>query len=74
VTIRACIFLFFLGANAVGSHRVCGAAWPRLAGSLLSPRVHFGAAAGAAGGGAGVLGFTAGRFLPLAGAVGSSCA
>jgi hypothetical protein len=37
--------------------------------SLLIPRTHFGAA-----GGAGVLALGAGRFLPLAGPIGSSCA
>ena len=37
--------------------------------SLLIPRAHFGAAGGAA-----VLAFGAGRFLPLAGPTGSSCA
>src|ERR1051326_9038978 len=67
--VEACRSLLIPSSDGLGRARPAGPAIVNACRSLLIPRRHFGAA-----GGAGVFAFWAGRFLPLAGSVGSSCA
>ena len=67
--VDACRSLLIPSSDGLGRARPAGPAIVNACRSLLIPRRHFGAA-----GGAGVFAFGAGRFLPLAGSVGSSCA